>query len=322
MDKFLKRRLKQGWQIPKLKNFEISINNINDFIKKVPNWKDYLHIIPGFSHATLRKLLVNLIITKTPWIHWSEPVFFESGVIKNNLKRISWNFYFKIVNKYALGAFANGQNAAESFTKLGADIKRIEYLFYTVEGLKLENKKIHFGDSKLIVLYVGELVDRKGIDTVLDAFALIDNKKIELWIVGRDTNNRMLNIQLPSIKYFGIMKSEEIGTFFQKADIFILPGKRDGWGVVINEAISSGLPVISTKFVGAARHLVIDNYNGFLIEPSNPIELKNKIIYYFSNPDILKLHGKNSLAHFKKYDISSNVLRIKNSKFLKCHDQI
>ena len=69
--------------------------------------------------------------------------------------------------------------------------------------------------------------------------------------------------------FFGFQNSGQISVFYSIADIFVLPAKWESWGLVINEAMCFGLPIITSTTVNAGYDLVRDGENGYLLEPDD-----------------------------------------------------
>ena len=85
------------------------------------------------------------------------------------------------------------------------------------------------------------------------------------------------------------------------ADLFVLPTREDIWGLVINEAMSNGLPIISTNRCIAGLELVKDGENGFIVPVDDVDALSQKIETILSNEQILETMGKKSLEKIKDY---------------------
>ena len=125
-------------------------------------------------------------------------------------------------------------------------------------------------------LYVGRLIKGKGLCALLDAYAKLaaEELSISLLLVG----DGQLRTELEewaqqrgvnSIYFIGFVQIDELPKYYGIADVFIFPSTIDRWGLVINEAMASGLPIITTSAVGAAKDLVKDGWNGFVIEPGD-----------------------------------------------------
>ena len=89
----------------------------------------------------------------------------------------------------------------------------------------------------------------------------------------------------PNIKHTQFINPIDLPNIFKNAGIFILPSLYEAWGVVIHEAVISGLPVITTYQTGASSDFVINNKNGFLYDAKNEKELKNIILRSMNMPE-------------------------------------
>lgn len=163
----------------------------------------------------------------------------------------------------------------------------------------------------------------KGYDTLLSAAELID-KHIGVYIVGDEPNEEFKNWKkehnLNNVHFVGFKEKSELAFYYAAADAFILLTKRDVWGLVINEAMSFALPVITTKQCNAGLELVTDDENGFLVEAGDVDATVNCINKLFSSPLKLDTMGKMCLDIIQNYTIENmtNVhMDILNSNVLK-----
>lgn len=125
-------------------------------------------------------------------------------------------------------------------------------------------------------LFCGQMIHRKGVDVLLIAFArLIESgSNAKLQLIGREADLPQFMEQVSDtvkqrIEFLGFQPVDELPASFAKADVFVLPSRHDGWGVVINQAIGAGLPIISTDRVGAAADLVESEANGIIVDAGN-----------------------------------------------------
>ena len=190
----------------------------------------------------------------------------------------------------------------------GVDTK----LFFPVsskEEKTLIKKKLMLPDHDKIVVFVGAIIKRKGVDMLIDSWKEV-NKKIEtaqLILVGPDNfdgfdsdpepfvrfSNEMKNIvdkNNLNVKFIG--RSNEVPLFLKAADLFVLPSRREGFGNVVVEAMSTGLPVILTEMDGIAYDLIQPGQQGFVVRDRK--ELADRIIYLLENEDELFSMGKRS----------------------------
>jgi glycosyltransferase involved in cell wall biosynthesis len=131
-------------------------------------------------------------------------------------------------------------------------------------------------DKNTIVLFVGQLVHRKGVRFLIQAFAKLrrEREDIMLVLVGDGELKPELNQLVSSentrdIIFTGWVSEEEKIKYYAVADLFVLPALRDLCPLVLNEAMACCLPVVSTTAVGCSRDMIIDGENGFIVEPGN-----------------------------------------------------
>src|SRR5262249_47435280 len=126
--------------------------------------------------------------------------------------------------------------------------------------------------SKTTFLFCGQMIRRKGVDLLLTAFDRLITKghDVRLLLVGWQGD---LSDFLPSISpaarcntiYEGFQPPEQLANYFAKADVFVLPSRHDGWGVVVNQALAAGLPIITSDAVGAGLDYVENGSNGLRV---------------------------------------------------------
>lgn|GEM_PF-2116175 len=134
-------------------------------------------------------------------------------------------------------------------------------------------QRLGVNDETTVFLYVGKLEDVKGVDTLIEASALLQKrsgKKFKLLLVGTGSREAELkdlarNREIEQIVNFcGKKQQNELADYYASADWFVLPSRTEAWGLVINEALCFGLPVIASDAVGAVEDLVKDGVNGFV----------------------------------------------------------
>jgi glycosyltransferase involved in cell wall biosynthesis len=130
-------------------------------------------------------------------------------------------------------------------------------------------------------LYVGRLVRAKGVFELVEAYARLGEEvraQVGLVFVGDGADRSELLEQASrvvpgTIQFTGFVHREELPEFYALADALIFPTHSDTWGLVVNEAMSCGLPVIATSVAGCVADLVQDGGNGFVVSPKDPSQL-------------------------------------------------
>ena len=142
--------------------------------------------------------------------------------------------------------------------------------------------------------FCGQMIRRKGIDLLLSAFDRLVESGIDvrLLLVGREAElPEFLAKVAPNtrarIRYEGFQAPEQLPEFFARGDVFVLPSRHDGWGVVINQASAAGMPIITTDAVGAGLDLIENGSNGIRVAANDTDALYRAMEAFAINPDIV-----------------------------------
>jgi glycosyltransferase involved in cell wall biosynthesis len=130
-------------------------------------------------------------------------------------------------------------------------------------------------------LYVGRLVKAKGVFELLETYAQMDTEirsRVGLVFVGDGADRpelmeRASRIEVGTVRFPGFVHREGLPDFYALAEALIFPTRSDPWGLVVNEAMSCGLPIVVTSVAGCAADLVQDGWNGFIVPPQAPSQL-------------------------------------------------
>lgn len=134
------------------------------------------------------------------------------------------------------------------------------------------------GEGPLQVVFLGNLVPRKGLHTLLDALACLPVPAARLVVVGsttadaaytRSTIHRLAQPALSGrVELTGSLPDEQVAARLAAADVLAVPSQYEGFGIVYLEGMAFGLPAIGTT-AGAAHEIVTDGVDGFLIPPGD-----------------------------------------------------
>ena len=143
--------------------------------------------------------------------------------------------------------------------------------------------------------FCGQMIARKGVDQLLAAFATLP-ENARLLLVGREAELPQMLACLAApvrerVRYAGFQSPDALPQFFAQANVFVLPSRYDGWGVVVNQALGAGLPIISSDCVGAAYDLVREGENGFIFPADDATALAAAMQRYATNPALAITHG-------------------------------
>ncbi|MDB2696987.1 glycosyltransferase family 4 protein [Alphaproteobacteria bacterium] len=163
--------------------------------------------------------------------------------------------------------------------------------------------------SHLVILFVGNINIEKGVHILIEAILVSGISSCKLILNGAvaDYFQSTLDRMLASLNSIGVDVSIGSGDplkNFQNADLFVLPALHESFGLVVLEAMSSGLPVIITDQVGALDY-VVDGENGFVVSAGSVEQLADKIKFFDSNRDQCLKFGEKSRDLSKSLSWSS-----------------
>jgi glycosyltransferase involved in cell wall biosynthesis len=230
-------------------------------------------VICGYSSPTSMLSMAYLKMKKIPFY-----IQVDGGLVRadSKLKYL----YKKLLVSSANYWISSGKNTTNYLAHYGADRERtFEYPFTSLWEKDLLDKcpgseekirlrqKLGMTEEK-IILYVGRYDPKKGMDDLLHGVPSLDNKA-GVYFVGGEPREEHLSWcrenNVENAHFVGFTKKEALSDYYKAADVLVLPTKSDVWGLVINEAMSFGLPVITTDQCVAGMELIENGINGYII---------------------------------------------------------
>ena len=181
--------------------------------------------------------------------------------------------------------------------------------------LKINNHQYRQEKNGFVFLTASRLVKVKQIELQIKAIAelLEDFPEIKLQIVGDgpeknvlENLSQRLNLK-EKVEFLGWQ--EDLSNFYSQADCFLLTSNYEGYGLVIVEAASFGLPIIMTD-VGCAGEFVISNENGLVVEKNNLKELKTAMTKILQNKEFASQLGENAQKAYKNLPTKEENLQL------------
>lgn len=238
---------------------------------------------------------------KIPCIFWGEKMVGSATGFKGKLQKI---FADALTNCQAIAAI--GESAFTDYQERYPS-KPVARIPYYCDLKKFQQNIPQRPRNPVTILFCGQMIARKGVDLLLSAFIRIlnDGFTAKLLLVGREAELPEMMKDLPEdishhIEYAGFQSPEMLPDFFQQSDIFVLPSRYDGWGVVVNQALGAGLPIICSDAVGSASDLVIPHDNGLIFPAGDEDKLYEALHHYISD------NTKISKASQLSYEYSSD----------------
>ena len=148
----------------------------------------------------------------------------------------------------------------------------------------------HFSDDRpLRVLFLGQVILRKGIAALLDAAQSLCNLPIEFWIVGA---LGIVPPQISNIRWIGAVPRSQVAQYFQAADVFLFPTLSDGFGLTQLEAQAWKLPIIASRYCG---EVVKDQSNGLILSEVSGEAIASALERCLKHPDQLQTFYEQSI---------------------------
>lgn len=257
-------------------------------------------VVGGYMTLTTQLVMRWLRRKRIPWVFWGEiPGMRERRGIAAGLRWLAqWP-----VAKWPDGIVAIGSRAAAAYRQISRNHCPVANIPYCCEMQPFfDIRRDHRAERGSVrFLYCGQLIRRKGVDLLIDAFCESARlvSRIDLTLVGdgplrEELENRIpLGIR-PRVHFAGFHPVAKLPPFFAEADVFVLPSRHDGWGVVVNQAVAAGLPVICSDAVGAAADLAIENENGHLFPAGDVARLKDAMVSFAREPSRIGRFGQRS----------------------------
>jgi glycosyltransferase involved in cell wall biosynthesis len=221
----------------------------------------------------------------------------------------------KFIISFADGFFCYGKKSADYMLKLGASesqilmrrnsvnntrVREIYDAYKISEDYKYERKKY----PKYNFIFVGRFLEIKNLDRLINSFNLAKNDDWGLILVGDGPEKEKLITLQKSINNLYFIPPQEWYKVPEKmalADVLILPSYSEPWGLVANEAMVCGMPVIVSKQSGSSTDLVKEGLNGFTFDAYLEEELITGMKYFIDKPYEVKAMGEKSIEIIKNF---------------------
>lgn len=150
------------------------------------------------------------------------------------------------------------------------------------------------------VILCGQMIDTKMFGFSLAVISRINSiyRPLRVKILGDGVERDFILDQANSLdidySYEGFVQQDYLFDHYSDSKLFLFPSKNEPWGIVANEACASGTPVITTPNTGCSGELIIDGFNGYVLEPDIDLWAK-KIIFLLSNDEVLQQYSDNCI---------------------------
>lgn len=264
-------------------------------------------LVAGFVGVFWGKILGKKVITTTHSIYH----FPERGIYK---EFVNWIF------SYSDHVLTLSKQSEKEIVSLGVPREKVSTFTYWIDLNKFKSQKSIFKirklwgwEKKFLVLFVGRLVEEKGIIPLLKALEIWD-KNIDLIIIGTGPLEAEIKKYASKYKNFlflGKIDNDKLPEYYSASDVTIVPSvHEEGFGRIILESLACGMPVIGSN--RGAIPEAMDESVGRLIDVT-PENIKKTVEYFYKNPDKLQKLSKNTRKFAEKRYSEKNIIKILNA---------
>ena len=235
----------------------------------------------------------------------------------------SWKRRF-LMRHILSGAWVNGKWAAKLYVQRGMPRERIAMQYFSCDDVTYsrfyqENREqarlkirqeLGIGGNKIVVLSVARYMECKRLCDIAQALVELESTRPDiatrcsLIMVGGgsyDDHSAIISrLRIIDAHIVPPVRPEAVKYYYAAADVLVFTSEGDVWGLVVNEALSMGVPVICTDVIGAAE-LVNDGENGFVVSPRAPKTIAKRLSWIADNPKMFEQMKKKARESMSKW---------------------
>jgi glycosyltransferase involved in cell wall biosynthesis len=236
------------------------------------------------------------------WADLSEHTEREIGWARTTLRRF--------LLKTADSVIVNGQSGARYIRGLGVRAEKIVVAPYTAP-VKLFDEipmpRDKNADGRLLV--VGQMIESKGLQLFVQSLcrwnANRGKARCEVWFVGdgplRGNLQQIIQRAGISARFVGAIPYEDLPKYYRECSFLAFPTLSDTWGLVVNEALASGLPVLGSVYSQSVQELVRDGYNGWIFKPDSYEETSRMLDHAYGTAPLdlarMRVNARHTTLH-------------------------
>lgn len=280
-----------------------------------------LAVASGWADFACQAAFFTCKVGGIPYVLWAESTINEP----------SWRRTFslplvKLMVRGADACIAGGTRSREYLLHLGAAADKVFVAINTVDIDHFRSGSLLSAaeraalrrslgvEGRTVILYSGRLTELKGVQYLLEAYGRLreEHAHLGLLIVGYGPKERSLKRLcveqgIEDVHFVGHVEMEAMPKYYAISDLCVFPSVRDVWGMVINEAMACGLPVITTNKVGASADLIEHGVNGYVVEAGDPTALLEAMRRLVADPLLRGRMAENSRRRIRNFGLAQSV---------------
>jgi glycosyltransferase involved in cell wall biosynthesis len=300
-------RIGNGWRISTNRgDYYLDVRLAGEIAK----WRPDLAVLSGYTMPAVQLAMWRAALQGIRWVYWGEAV--ASGG-RSWPRRAVRRVGVLPIRRWAAGLFGVGRKAVANFRRVFPSARIVRNVPYFSELGRFrppEASAVRRGGTTRF-LYVGSFIERKGVDVLARAFSkLVEGLPcVELVVAGDGDARRWFDPFLSPqaaerVVRRGFMPWDQLPQLYRDGDFLVMPSRYDGWGMVVPEAMASGVPVIGSTGAGAVLDLVQPGATGWHVPPNDGEELEAALRSAATLPDAQgREMRQRCLARARRYDV-------------------
>ena len=228
----------------------------------------------------------------------------------------------QVVLPQADAVMVNGKSGSRYVRQFGVSEDRIFFAPYTTNIEPFMDVPISRSPEVAHrLLYVGQLVERKGIMPFLSTLRCWIQKnperKLELWIVGdgplREALAQEKTITNLEVQFLGNVEYKNLPKIYAQGGIFVFPTLADEWGLVTNEAMAAGLPVLGSLYSQSVEELIVEGETGWTFRPDQPEEmydaLDRSLLTSHEALENMRVKAREQISHLTPKFVATSIFK-------------
>jgi glycosyltransferase involved in cell wall biosynthesis/phenylacetate-coenzyme A ligase PaaK-like adenylate-forming protein len=283
-------------------------------------------ILNGYSFMTAHMAMLWATLTRTPYLLWGDSNILGEEGKSTRLLWVKRVVLGRVIEK-AARVLAIGTVNREYWRSYGATPDQMTHAPIVVDNQFFaagaeryrpdrERLRREAGwPERFLLLYVGRLAVEKRVDILIEAMRILSLRRPDIGLIvigGGEQQGPLEKLAqgVSRVHFEGFRDQPELPKYYAMADMFVLPSERDAWGLAVNEAMASGLPVIATRKVGAGRDLIVERTSGYVVPENDPRALASAIDGACQSAEQLRAMGERAQQLVAKWNYDTTVAGI------------